>query len=57
MQSANGILFIQLVLQLCHNQWYKFPGYNRLITSKIKDVEAALWYASATCENGMESFI
>ena len=27
-------------------------GHNRLIASKIKDVDAALWYASATFENG-----
>jgi predicted nuclease of restriction endonuclease-like (RecB) superfamily len=27
-------------------------GHNRLITSKIKDIDAALWYASATFENG-----
>lgn len=27
-------------------------GHNRLITSKIKDVDIALWYASATIENG-----
>jgi predicted nuclease of restriction endonuclease-like (RecB) superfamily len=27
-------------------------GHNRLITSKIKDLDAALWYASATFENG-----
>lgn len=27
-------------------------GHNRLITSKIKDIDEALWYASATADNG-----
>jgi predicted nuclease of restriction endonuclease-like (RecB) superfamily len=27
-------------------------GHNRLITSKIKEVDVALWYASTTFENG-----
>ena len=43
--SASSSIVPQPVAQI---PW----GHNRLITSKIKDVDAALWYASATFENG-----
>jgi predicted nuclease of restriction endonuclease-like (RecB) superfamily len=43
--SARSLIVPQAVAQL---PW----GHNRLIISKINDVDEALWYAGATIENG-----
>ncbi len=43
--SMHSLIVPQTVAQI---PW----GHNRLIISKIKDVKEALWYASATVENG-----
>jgi predicted nuclease of restriction endonuclease-like (RecB) superfamily len=43
--SARSLIVPQAVAQLL---W----GHNRLIISKINDIDEALWYAGATIENG-----